>query len=238
MINKPLSELNFVEGEVLLFDKPFNWTSFDLVKKVRARIRRNIGKKKIKVGHAGTLDPRATGLLIICTGKKTKEIEKLQATKKEYIADIFLGATTPSFDLETEVNNQFPTEHITNELVINTLKEFEGEQEQTPPSYSAKWVDGQRAYKKAHKGIEVKMKPAIVNIHEIELLEYNFPIIKIRINCSKGTYIRSLANDIGKALNSGAYLSDLRRTKVGDFDVNNALKIKDFVINEVDKIIE
>jgi tRNA pseudouridine55 synthase len=234
MTNKALSDLNFIEGEVLLFDKPFKWTSFDLVRKVRAKIKRHLGKPKIKVGHAGTLDPRATGLMIICTGKKTKEIEKYQATKKEYVADIFIGATTPSYDLETTVDKTFPTEHITKELVIETLNKFIGEQEQIPPAHSAKWVNGERAYKKARKGIEVEMKPSIINIHEIELLEYNMPEIKIRINCSKGTYIRSLANDIGHALNSGAYLARLRRTKIGDFDVENALKIDEFNISEAE----
>ena len=235
MTYKALSDLNFIEGEVLLFDKPFKWTSFDLVRKVRAKIRRHLDKHKIKVGHAGTLDPRATGLLIICTGKKTKEIEKFQAFEKEYIADIFLGATTPSFDLETEVDKTFPTEHITKELVLETMTKFLGEQEQVPPAHSAKWINGERAYKKARKGIEVEMKPAIVHIHEIELLEYALPEIKIRVKCSKGTYIRSLANDIGAALNSGAYMSGLRRTKIGDFDVENALKIDEFNISEAEK---
>jgi tRNA pseudouridine55 synthase len=141
MINKPLSDLNFIEGEVLLFDKPYRWTSFDLVRKVRSLIRKHLGKQKIKVGHAGTLDPLATGLLIICTGKKTKQIEKFQASEKEYIAELFLGATTPSFDLETEIDKHFDTEHITDELIINTLSRFLGVQDQLPPSYSAKWID-------------------------------------------------------------------------------------------------
>lgn len=234
MTNKTLSELNFIEGEVLLFDKPFNWTSFDLVRKVRAKIKRHLGKPKIKVGHAGTLDPRATGLMIICTGKKTKEIEKFQATEKEYIATFFIGATTPSFDLETKVDKQFPTEHISKDLVEKTLDSFLGEQEQTPPAYSAKWVDGQRAYKKARKGIDVKMKPSIVNIYEMEMLEYEMPTVVVRIRCSKGTYIRSLANDFGKALDSGAYLAGLRRTKIGEFEVGDALKIEDFEIPEAE----
>jgi len=234
MTNRTLSDLNFIEGEVLLFDKPFKWTSFDLVRKVRAKIKRHLDKPKIKVGHAGTLDPRATGLMIICTGKKTKEIEKYQATEKEYIADIFIGGTTPSFDLETEVDNTFPTEHITKELVLETLGSFIGEQEQIPPAHSAKWINGERAYKKARKGIEVEMKPSVINIHELELLEYEMPDVKVRIRCSKGTYIRSLANDIGAALKSGAYLAQLRRTKIGSFDVKDALKIDEFNISEAE----
>lgn len=234
MTNKTLSNLNFVEGEVLLFDKPFKWTSFDLVRKVRAKIKRHLGKPKIKVGHAGTLDPRATGLMIICTGKKTKEIEKFQATKKEYIADIFIGATTPSFDLETVVDKTFSTEHITKKLVLETLTNFLGEQEQVPPAHSAKWVNGERAYKKARKGIEVEMKPSVIHIHELELIAYNMPEIQVRISCSKGTYIRSLANDIGLALNSGAYLAGLRRTKIGTFNIEDALKIDEFDISEAE----
>ncbi len=231
-MNKPLSELNFIEGEVLLFDKPFLWTSFDLVRKVRARIKRHLDKSKIKVGHAGTLDPRATGLMIICTGKKTKEIQHYQANDKEYIAEITLGGTTPSFDLETQIDKTFPTEHINKELIIKTLAGFEGEQEQTPPAYSAKWVNGQRAYEKARKGIDVAMKSHIVTLYELELLKCELPVLEIRIKCSKGTYIRSFANDLGLALKSGAHLSALRRTKIGQFSVNDALKIDDFNLTE------
>jgi tRNA pseudouridine55 synthase len=233
MINSPLSGLDFIEGEVLLFDKPLNWTSFDLVRKVRSVISHYLGKRKLKVGHAGTLDPLATGLLIICTGKKTKQIETYQAKEKEYIADLFIGATTPSFDRETRVNAKFETSHINTELIIKTLNSFIGDQQQLPPSYSAKWIDGQRAYKKAHKGIEVDMKPVMVNISAIEFLEYNNSILKILIKCSKGTYIRALANDIGRALNSGAYLDNLRRTKIGDFCVDNAIKVENFVFEKV-----
>lgn len=232
MINEPLSDLNFIEGEVLLFDKPISWTSFDLVRKVRSVIRKHLGRQKIKVGHAGTLDPLATGLMIICTGKKTKQIEKFQATEKEYIADLFLGATTPSFDLETEIDQHFDTGHINKELILNTLNGFIGTQSQTPPSYSAKWVDGQRAYKKAHKGIEVEMKAVDVTIHDIELLDFENPNLRIRIKCSKGTYIRSLAKDIGVALKSGAYLAGLRRVKSGDFNVEQAMKIEEFSLPE------
>jgi tRNA pseudouridine55 synthase len=232
IVNPALSELNFIEGEVLLFDKPFRWTSFDLVRKIRAKIKRHLGKSKIKVGHAGTLDPLATGLMIICTGKKTKEIEKFQATKKEYIANIYLGATTPSFDLETKVDQTYSIEHITEELVENTLKNFIGKQEQIPPVYSAKRVDGQRAYKKARKGVSVEMKPSVIEIYHIDLLDFILPEICIKISCSKGTYIRSLANDIGTALNSGAYLSKLRRTKIGDFNIEEAMKVEDFILEE------
>jgi len=232
MINEPLSDLNFIEGEVLLFDKPYRWTSFDLVRKVRSVIRKHLGKQKIKVGHAGTLDPLATGLMIICTGRMTKQIEKFQTAEKEYIAELFIGATTPSFDLETGVDNHFETLHIDDVLITKVLEGFLGQQEQIPPSYSAKWVDGQRAYKKAHKGIEVEMKPALVTVHEIEFLSYNNSILTIRVNCSKGTYIRSLARDIGLALNSGAYLANLRRTRTGDFFVEKSMKIEDFILKE------
>ncbi len=232
MINKTLSELNFVEGEVLLFDKPFKWTSFDLVRKVRARIKRHLDKSKIKVGHAGTLDPRATGLMIICTGKKTKEIQDYQASDKEYVAEITLGSTTPSFDLETQIDKKFPIDHIDKDFINSVLMGFMGEQEQTPPVYSAKWVDGQRAYTKARKGIDVAMKSHIVTFYELELLQCELPVIKVRIKCSKGTYIRSFANDLGIALKSGAHLSALRRTKIGEFSVEDALKIDDFNLTE------
>ena len=228
MKNNSLSTYDFKEGEVLLFDKPLKWTSFDLVRKIRALIRRKLDVKKIKVGHAGTLDPLATGLMIICTGKKTKQIEKFQSTEKEYIADIFIGKTTPSFDLETEVDKQFSTDHIDDKLVENIVKSFIGKQEQIPPSYSAKRINGERAYKKAHKGIMVEMKPSEIEIYSIEILNFSLPNLRIKINCSKGTYIRSLANDIGKRLKSGAYLKGLVRTKIGDFNLENTIKIDDF----------
>jgi len=228
MIKRPLSELNFIEGEVLLFDKPIDWTSFDLVRKIRGKIYHHLNKTKIKVGHAGTLDPKASGLIIICTGRKTKEIDKYQAREKEYIAELYLGATRPSFDLETRINQYYPNEHISIEQVHDVLKKFVGEQEQIPPGYSAKWIDGQRAYTKARKGIEVEMKPSIINIYEIEALNFELPVLKIRIRCSKGTYIRSLANDIGFALNSGAYLASLRRTRIGESCIENAMQIDDF----------
>jgi tRNA pseudouridine55 synthase len=199
-----------------------------LVRKTRAIIRRFLDLKKIKVGHAGTLDPKATGLLIVCTGKKTKEIEKFQAGDKEYVADIFLGATTPSFDRETNIDKEFPTDHITTDLINKVLKSFIGEQEQVPPAFSAKRVNGQRAYKKARKGINVEIKPSIVEIKEIELLKFKLPEIQIRVECGKGTYIRALARDIGQRLDSGGYLTGLRRTKIGQFHVKEALTIDDF----------
>jgi len=228
MIKRPLSELNFIEGEILLFDKPLDWTSFDVVRKIRGKIYHYLGKTKLKVGHAGTLDPKATGLIIVCTGKKTKEIDKIQVAEKEYIAELFIGVTRPSFDLETEINNYYPTDHISVEMINETLKGFVGIQEQVPPGFSAKWIDGQRAYNIARKGVVLAMKPATITIYEIELLSFQMPLLKLRIKCSKGTYIRSLANDIGVALNSGAYLSNLQRTKIGIYSIEEAMRIDDF----------
>lgn len=208
--------MNFIEGEILYVNKPLNWTSFTLVRKLRNRICRNLNVKKLKVGHAGTLDPLATGVMIICTGKKTKLIETFQYQTKEYIATLEVGATTPSFDKETEVDAVFPTEHITRELVETKIQEFVGEIQQVPPTYSACKVDGKRAYEYAREGEEVELKPKLLVIDEIELLEYAMPIVKIRVVCSKGTYIRALARDIGLALGSGAHLVALERTRVGD----------------------
>lgn len=220
-------EFNFIEGEVLYFNKPLNWTTFDVVNKVRNIITRKIGKK-IKVGHAGTLDPLATGLVIICTGKKTKEIIKFQETEKEYIATIKIGETTPSYDLETEIDNSYETKHITNELIIEKIKSFIGEQEQTAPAFSAKKINGKRAYEKARKGIKVDIKPSLINIFSIDVLEINFPVVRIKVNCSKGTYIRSLAHDLGQKLNSGAHLIELIRTKSGKNTLDEALTIEQF----------
>ncbi len=208
--------MDFIEGEILYVSKPLNWTSFTLVRKLRTRICRNLNIKKLKVGHAGTLDPLATGVMIICTGKKTKLIETFQYQTKEYIATLEVGATTPSFDKETEVDAVFPTDHITKELVETKIQEFVGEIQQVPPVYSACKVDGKRAYKYAREGEEVELKPKLLVIDEIELLEYAMPIVKIRVVCSKGTYIRALARDIGLALGSGAHLAALERTRVGD----------------------
>ncbi|HOU68563.1 MAG TPA: tRNA pseudouridine(55) synthase TruB [Paludibacteraceae bacterium] len=220
--------MDFQEGKVLSFYKPLHWTSFDLVNKVRIMLKHTLGLKKIKVGHAGTLDPLATGVMIVCTGRATKKIEELQYGTKEYIATIKLGATTPSFDLETEVDVNYPTEHITKETVENMLKNFLGEIKQIPPTYSAVKINGKRAYEYARVGEEVEIKPKILVIDEIELLECELPVIKIRVVCSKGTYIRALARDIGQALNSGAHLIGLERTKIGDITIKDCLTIEDF----------
>ncbi len=220
--------MNFTEGEVLLFDKPYQWTSFDLVKKVRKIISVKYKVKTLKVGHAGTLDPLASGLMIICTGKATKRINEYQDQEKEYVAGITLGKTTPSFDLETQFDNEFPIEHITDKFVIDTLKNFVGEMDQIPPIYSAKYIDGKRAYEFAREGKTVEMKPNRITISEAELLEFNLPEITIRIKCSKGTYVRSLVRDLGAALNSGACLTSLKRTAIGSFSLNNAMTIEEF----------
>lgn len=216
------------EGKILLFDKDLNWTSFDLVKKVKNLLHKHAGIKKLKVGHAGTLDPLATGLLIICTGKATKQISTLQDTTKEYIATIELGKTTPSFDLETEVDGHFPIAHINRETFEQTASQFVGEISQVPPLYSAIWIDGKRAYRLARNGEEVQMEPRKVTIYEIECMDFALPIVKIRISCSKGTYIRSVARDIGAALNSGGYLVGLRRIKSGNHNVNDAFTVQSF----------
>lgn len=220
---------NPIEGEILYIDKPLHWSSFDAVKRVRGMLVRRLKLKKIKVGHAGTLDPLATGVMIVCTGKATKRIDELQAHVKEYIATIALGATTPSFDLETEIDETFPTKHITRELVDEALSQFIGEIQQVPPAFSACKVDGKRAYKMARKGHEVELKPKLLVIDEIELLEYSQTSITIRVMCSKGTYIRALARDIGKALNSGGHLTALRRTRVGDVSIDQCMSVDDAV---------
>jgi len=221
--------MNFIEGEVLYFNKPLTWTSFNLVAKVKYPLLRKLRVKKLKVGHAGTLDPLATGVMIICTGKATKRIEEFQFQTKEYIATIKLGATTPSYDLEKEIDATYPTEHITRELVEETLKKFIGSIEQIPPAFSACKIDGERAYELARAGKEVELKPKTLVIDEIELLECNLPEIKIRVVCSKGTYIRALARDIGEALNSGGHLTGLIRTRVGDVRLEHCMEIENFV---------
>jgi len=218
----------FEEGKVLLFNKPVYWTSFDLVNKVRIMIRSALGIKKIKVGHAGTLDPLASGLLIICTGKATKRIDEFRDLDKEYVATIHLGATTPSFDLETETDNQYPTDHITEEIVKEVLDGFLGEKKQLPPMYSAKLIAGKRAYEFARKGIQKELEPVTVFFREIELLSYDIPEIKVRLVCSKGTYVRSFARDLGLALKSGSYLSALERTAIGTYRVNGSYDIEKF----------
>jgi len=218
----------FEEGQVLLLNKPLYWTSFDLVNKVRIIIRSTLGIKKIKVGHAGTLDPLASGLMIICTGSYTKKIDEFRDLDKEYEATINLGATTPSFDLETETDKIFPTEHITEDMVRKVLNEFIGEQMQMPPIYSAKLIQGKRAYEYARKGIVKNLEPVAIYFREIELLSLCLPELKIRVICSKGTYIRSFARDVGIALNSGGYLSALERTAIGPYNVSKAYKIEKF----------
>jgi len=264
--------MNFQAGEILYIDKPYRWTSFDVVNKVRWLLCRRLGTKKLKVGHAGTLDPLATGVMIVCTGRATKRIDELQAGTKEYIATLRLGATTPSFDLEHEIDAYYPTDHITREQVENVLKQFLGRIEQVPPAYSAVKVDGKRAYDLARKEKDVELKPKVLVIDEIELLEYSvqendsaplptspmgeagsgslprtgmrnkafltspatpsdtesYPYIILRVVCSKGTYIRALARDIGQALGSGAHLTALRRTRVGEATVEDCLSMEAF----------
>lgn len=219
---------DFLAGQVILIDKPLTWTSFNVVAKIRYTISRKLGIKKIKVGHAGTLDPLATGLLIICTGKATKTIESIQAKEKEYTGTFHIGATTPSYDLETEVDKTYATEHINKELLEKARLSFFGENEQTPPIFSAVKVDGKRAYKSARKGEEIKLKKRKIIISELEW-DNNLPELAFRVKCSKGTYIRSLANDVGKALQSGAYMSSLRRTQNGQFRIEQAWQIEDLV---------
>jgi tRNA pseudouridine55 synthase len=220
--------MNFQEGEVLLFNKPLYWTSFDLVNKVRIMIRKSTGIKKIKVGHAGTLDPLATGLMIICTGKFTKRIEEYSNLDKEYIATIHLGETTPSFDLETEIDEKFTIDHITMELVEKVIESFIGEQQQMPPLYSAKFIDGKRAYEYARKGVARNLEPVKVFIRELELIDFCLPEVKVRLKCSKGTYIRSFARDFGRAMNSGAYLSALQRSSIGSYVLEESINLEKF----------
>ena len=221
--------MNFLSGQILTFDKPYEWTSFGLVAKVRWLISRRMGGRKIKVGHAGTLDPLATGVMVICTGKATKRIEELQSGVKEYVATLRLGATTPSFDLEHPIDATYPTDHITEEAVREALKRFTGEIMQVPPAFSACKVEGKRAYDLARKGRDVALKAKPLRIDEIELLECNLPEeIKIRVVCSKGTYIRALARDIGLALGSGAHLTALRRTRVGEYGTDNCFTPESF----------
>lgn len=220
---------DFQQGAFILLNKPYEWTSFDLVNKIKFKIKHKLRVKKIKVGHAGTLDPLATGLMIVCVGKYTKKIDTYQSQVKEYIATLQLGATTPSFDLETEIDQEYPTEHISRELIDETLKGFIGSIEQRPPDYSAVKVNGKRAYEYARKGQEVEIKKKTLVIDEIEVLEFEENVLKIRVVCSKGTYIRALARDIGQALNSGAHLTALQRTQIGDFKIDDAIEIEDFI---------
>lgn len=225
MYREQFLSMNFVSGEVIYIDKPYGWTSFDAVKRLRGALMRRMGLKKFKVGHAGTLDPLATGVMILCTGRATKRIEELQAGTKVYEAEIALGATTPSYDLETEIDATYPTEHITRQMVEEALQGFVGTIRQIPPAYSAIKVDGKRAYESARKGKDVTLKPKTLTIDEISLTEYSPELLKIRVVCSKGTYIRALARDIGEALKTGAHLKNLRRTRVGDVDISECLTI-------------
>jgi tRNA pseudouridine55 synthase len=217
--------MDILGGSVLFLNKPYGWTSFDLVRKVQNMVMKTYNCKKIKIGHAGTLDPLADGLMILCTGKMTKQIDSYQAKEKEYVAKIFLGATTPSFDLETEVDAQYDTAHITKQLFEETVKGFIGTQEQTPPSFSAKKIDGKRAYKKARKGEMVEIKPVTIDIPLLEVLSFDLPYAEIKIVCSKGTYIRTLTHDIGKALGSGAYMAGLKRTRIGEYKLEDSMSL-------------
>lgn len=222
---------DYLYGQVLLIDKPLNWTSFQVVNKLRWEIRQALSIKKIKVGHAGTLDPLATGLLVICTGKMTKQIDTFQGQIKEYTGTLVLGSTTPSFDLETEINETFPTDHISEDLIYKTTNQFVGEIQQFPPVFSALKKDGKRLYEFARAGEHVDIPSRAVSISEFEITKIDKLNLDFRVVCSKGTYIRSLANDFGKALNSGGHLSALRRTKIGDFDVTSATSIENFIKN-------
>jgi len=216
---------DFVAGEILLVDKEVSWTSFDAVKSIRGTLQKAHNLRRFKVGHAGTLDPLATGLLLICTGKATKKIDLLQAQEKVYTGKIFLGATTPSYDRETEADKEFPINHITKKDVLLCAQSFEGEQEQIPPTFSALKINGKRAYEYARNDEEVKMKSRKIMIHHFKVLSIEFPLVEFEIKCSKGTYIRSIARDFGAKLNSGGYLHELRRTMIGDFSVDDALKV-------------
>ena len=220
---------DFLKGELLLIDKPLEWTSFDAVNKIRRIIEKQIGAK-LKVGHAGTLDPKATGLLVICTGAMTKQIVNLTGLDKEYTGTFFIGATTPCFDTEKPVDRTFPTEHITEEMIRNAAKKFTGTIQQIPPTFSAKLIDGKRAYLSARKNKEIKMEPVTVTISEFEITRIALPEVSFRVVCSKGTYIRALARDFGEELVSGAYLASLRRTRVGQYRIEDALNIEQFEI--------
>jgi len=222
-----IQDLNFEEGKILLIDKPLEWSSFDAVKKIRNTINKKF--KKLKVGHAGTLDPLATGLLIMCVGKMTKRINEFQDMEKEYTGEMVIGKTTPSFDLETEVDCEKDISEVTPELVRETTSKFTGSIMQVPPIFSAVKVDGERLYMKARRGEEVKIEAKEITIHEFEITEINLPVIKFRVVCSKGTYIRSLVRDFGEALCTGAYMSALRRTRIGPFQVSNAYAVQEFI---------
>ena len=222
--------MNFTEGEFIYINKPYGMTSFGALAYVRTRVSKKVGVRRVKIGHAGTLDPLATGVLILCTGKKTKEIERLQLDRKEYTATLQLGATTPSYDMEHEVNQTYPTEHITREQIDRVLTDFIGDIQQVPPSYSACKIGGDRAYDLKRKGIEVTLKPKTVHIDSIDVTDFSpeTMLLSIRVGCGKGTYIRSLARDIGRALNSGAYLTALCRTRLGNVSIDDCITLDDF----------
>jgi len=228
---QPLSDIDFQSGAILCFDKPLDWTSFDVVNKVRWIICKRLKTKKLKVGHTGTLDPKATGLVILCTGKATKTIETLQLEEKEYIATLKLGATTPSFDLETEEDNNFPTQHITLDIIEQKLKGLIGEIDQIPPIFSAIKVNGKRAYDSARGGKDIELEARKIVIKKIEIQKFDMPQLVLRVTCGKGTYIRSLARDLGESLGCGAYLIGLRRTRIGSNKVENAWSIENFEKN-------
>ena len=223
--------VDFQNGEIILIDKELNWTSFDVVSKLRNSIKKKLDLKKIKVGHAGTLDPLATGLLIICTGKMTKRIDEFSCLNKTYTGKITIGSTTPSYDLETKPNVYYPTDHINDELILNTTKKFTGKILQKPPIFSAVKKDGVRLYKLARRGVDVKVEKREITIHDFTITSINFPEIEFSVCCSKGTYIRSLANDFGKELGSGAHLSELRRTSIGEYSVYKSFKLMNFIRN-------
>lgn len=226
IVNKVDGTTKFEDGVVLTIDKPYKWTSFDVIRKIQAMLKHTLGYKKIKVGHAGTLDPLATGLLVVCIGKATKIIDSLQAEEKEYVANVRFGATTPCYDLEKPVDEEFPFEHIDVEALEGVIPRFIGEQDQIPPLFSAKMVDGKRAYELARKGEDVELKPNKITIKELKILRYEQPDADFLVKCSKGTYIRALARDLGLALNSGAHLTGLRRTASGQFRVEEALSME------------
>lgn len=217
--------MDYISGEILVIDKPYRWTSFDAVKRLRGAVQRRLNAKRFKVGHAGTLDPLATGVLLVCTGRATKRIAELQEGMKEYVAEITFGATTPSYDLEKEIDATYPWEHITPELIAETLPKFQGHVMQVPPVFSAVKVDGKRAYNYARKGKEVEIKAKPLEIKELEVLNWEAPKLTLRVLCSKGTYIRALARDLGEAMNSGAHLTALRRTRVGDYTIDDAMSL-------------
>ena len=228
MESTDLQRVNFEEGYVAVIDKPYRWSSTDVVRKVKFELRK-AGYRRIKVGHAGTLDPLATGVLLVCIGRATKRVDALQAERKEYIAGVRLGATTPSFDREHTVDRTFPTDHITRPEVERALASLVGERLQTPPLYSARKIEGTRAYELARAGEEVALRQALITIYELRLEEYDLPRIRIRVRCSKGTYIRSLAREIGEELHSGAHLTSLRRTRSGGFTADEAWQLDDFM---------